>query len=152
MAEAGQSRQLRGQDAPDAQEINTLVPMDLEQTVKRMMQQMVAFKKDARLRHLFAQEEVPVMAQDTPRLPVQVEVQQEVKSRKRERTTNKHAKKKHHKKSKTSSSSSSSFSSSSSSSTSSLTTFSTASEEKSKERQINLENRRRRNLKKGENL
>lgn len=67
MAEADQRDQSRDHDAPDAQEINSPMPMDLEQIVRRMMQQMEAFRKDPRLQHLFAQEEGPIMVQDVPR-------------------------------------------------------------------------------------
>ena len=57
MANESQCNRSRGQGAPVAQKINLQMPMDLEQTVKDMMQQMESFKRDPRLQDLFVWEE-----------------------------------------------------------------------------------------------
>ena len=57
MAGKDKGKQMPSQGAPAAPEVNPQMPMELEQTVKEMMQHMETFKRDPRLQHLFVQGE-----------------------------------------------------------------------------------------------
>ena len=53
MAGKDKGKQMPKQSAPAAPEVESHMPLELEQTVRDMMQQMESFKRDPRLQHLF---------------------------------------------------------------------------------------------------
>ena len=104
MAETRQEGQAKSQDAPIAKDNSPQVPIDLEQTVRGMMQQLEVFKWDSRLQHLFPREETPNKAYDVPRPPAQSEVQLAEKGQERGRSQSRSKKRRHHRRSPDSSS------------------------------------------------
>ena len=93
MAEKDKGKQMPSQSVPTVPEADPQMPLELEQTVRDMMQQTESFKRDPRLQHLFVQGEASSTAYDVPRPPVQVEAQPEA-SRKRKRGSRARTKKK----------------------------------------------------------